>query len=128
MSRDRGNSNRGWYPQWLVSTMLVGVVIVGAMTRWALLHSVCDLKVIKMNMCRGLNREITLYEFKLGHKIVDATKNIFCAKNEGAVDHSIVTWWFKNFAQVARNSTIWQCQVGLKQWISSLYSKPYRKI
>ena len=29
-----------------------------------------------------------LYKFKLGHKVTETTKNIYCAKDEGAVDHS----------------------------------------
>ena len=28
------------------------------------------------------------YEFEMGHNIMEATKNISCAKGEGAVDHS----------------------------------------
>ena len=35
-----------------------------------------------------------LYEFKLGHKAMEVTKNIYCVKGESAVDHSIVTRWF----------------------------------
>ena len=32
-----------------------------------------------------------LYAFELGHNAIDATKNICCAKDEGTVDHNLVT-------------------------------------
>ena len=44
-----------------------------------------------------------LYESKLGHNIVEATKNICCAKGEGAVDHSTITRWFKKFCSSSKN-------------------------
>ena len=37
------------------------------------------------------------YEFELSHNATKATKNICYAKNEGAVDPSTVTRWFKKF-------------------------------
>ena len=46
-----------------------------------------------------------------------ATQNICCAKGESTVDHSTIIWWFKNFAWVARISTIRQSQQGLKPLI-----------
>ena len=44
-----------------------------------------------------------LYKFKLGHNATKATKRICCAKSEGAVDHRIVTRWFKKFYLVCKN-------------------------
>ena len=44
-----------------------------------------------------------VYEIKLGHNIVETTKNICCAKGEGAVDHSIVSRWFKKFCSDCKN-------------------------
>ena len=41
-----------------------------------------------------------LYELKLGHNAVRTTKNIYCAKGEGIVDHSTVTKWLKKFCLV----------------------------
>ena len=38
-----------------------------------------------------------LYGFKLSHNTAEVTKNICYAKDEGAVDHSTVTKWFKKF-------------------------------
>ena len=44
-----------------------------------------------MYVQRNLIQQVTLYEFKRGHNAADATKNICCAKDEGAVDHSTIT-------------------------------------
>ena len=49
-----------------------------------------------MNMQHSLILELTLYDFKLGHNIAEAIKNI-CAKSEGTIDLSTVTRWFKKF-------------------------------
>ena len=38
-----------------------------------------------------------LYETELGNKAVKATKNIYCVKSDGTVDHSIEARWFKKF-------------------------------
>ena len=62
-------------------------MIVGALTRNALFHSVCDLKAAQINTQTSLIREFVLYEFELGHYAAEATKNI-C---EDTVDHSTVT-------------------------------------
>ena len=40
---------------------------------------------------------------KLGHNAPEATKNICCAKDEGTVDHSIVTRWLKKFRLGCKN-------------------------
>ena len=42
--------------------------------------------------------------FNVGHDALKATKNICCAKNEGAIDLTTVTRWFKKFCLVARTS------------------------
>ena len=55
-------------------------MVISALTRPALLHSVCDLKVTLMNAQCSL-----LYEFELSHKTAEETKNICWAKGEGAV-------------------------------------------
>ena len=46
--------------------------------------------------CR-LIRELTLYEFEQSYNAAETTKSICCAKDEGAVDLSTVTSWFKKF-------------------------------
>ena len=56
-----------------------------------------------------------LYKFEEGHKVKKETKNINCAKDEGAVDHHTITRWLKNFIPTARTSTIRQDHVSLKQ-------------
>ena len=50
-----------------------------------------------------------LYDSKLSHKAADATKNISCAKGEGAA-----TRFSRNFIQVAKISMISKGQIGLK--------------
>ena len=61
---------------------VVGSIVVdGALTCCALLHSMCDLKDTKMNMQHSLLRELTFYEFEMVHKSAEATKNIFSAKS-----------------------------------------------
>ena len=51
----------------------------------------CDLKATQMNMQYSLIWDLMIYKFELGHKAMEATKNVCCAKDEGAVDHSTVT-------------------------------------
>ena len=67
------------------------IVLVGALTHCVLLHSMCDLKAAQINVQRCLIWELMPYEFELVHNTVEATKNICCAKGEGAVDHRTVT-------------------------------------
>ena len=72
-------------------------MVVGALTRTALLHSMCDLKSVQMKVQHTLIRELTLYELELAHNAAEATKNICCVKGEGTVDNSTVTKSFKKF-------------------------------
>ena len=44
-----------------------------------------------------------LHEFKLGRNATKATKSICCAKDEGVIDHSILTKWFKKFCSGYKN-------------------------
>ena len=53
-------------------TVVGSIVIIGVQT--------CDLKIIHMNMQCNLIWEFRLFKFKLGHNIVEETKNIFRAK------------------------------------------------
>ena len=77
--QDQSSSNCGRYLLWLV----VLTIVVGVLTFCALLHSMC---VFRTTLIQKLRH----YEFKL-----EATKSISCAENEGAVNHTTVTRWFK---------------------------------
>ena len=107
--------------QAVVGICFVGIVVVGALTHLALLHSVSELKAIK-NAQESQIRGLILYEVKLGHKAVEASKNI-CSKDEGAFDVGSVTRLFKKFVRVAQTSMIRQSQVGPKLWIPKPCSK-----
>ena len=48
-----------------------------------------------------------LYDFRLGHNAMEATKNICCVKGEGAVDPNIVTRWLKKFCKNLDNQAKW---------------------
>ena len=43
-----------------------------------------------------------LYDLELSQNAAEDTKNICCAKDGVAVDHSTVTWWLKNFCMGCR--------------------------
>ena len=58
-----------------------------------------------------------IYEFDLGNKVNEATRNICRVKCEGAVDHAT------NFARFAITKKIRLDQVGLKGLIPRLCSK-----
>ena len=90
-----------------VQASVVGsIVVVGVLKHFALLHSMQDLKATQINIQCCLIQELILYKFVLGHNTTEAIKNICCAKSEVTVTLSSVTRWFKNFAQIARTSTI----------------------
>ena len=49
--------------------------------RWhVLLHSVCNLKAIEMNIQASLIQELLLFGFEVGHNAEEATKNIFATE------------------------------------------------
>ena len=56
--------------------MVGSIIIVGALTRSALIRTVCHKKVAQINVQRCLIRERLLYEFKLADKAVEATRKI----------------------------------------------------
>ena len=74
------------------------IILVGALTLCALLHSELNLKAawVKVQL------ELLLYEFELGHNATKATKNICCAKDHAFV-HSTETRWFKKFHSGSKN-------------------------
>ena len=55
--------------------------------------SVFELNASQMNVQRNQIQKLILYELELGNNAAEETKNIFCAKGEGAVDHNTVTRW-----------------------------------
>ena len=85
--------------------MVDSIVVIGVLT-YALLYSLCDLKAAQMKVQHSLSQECMLYKCELGHIAMEVTKNICCVKGEGAVDHSTITKWLKNFTLVVRSSMI----------------------
>ncbi len=50
-------------------------MVVGALTRRALLYSVWDLKAAQMKVQRSLIRELMLYVFELGYNFAEPSKS-----------------------------------------------------
>ena len=109
----------------VVPAVIGSIVVVGVLT---LLQSVYNLKAAQMNVKCSLMHKFMLYEFELGHNTAEPTKNIYCVKGDGTVDHSTVIRWFKNCAWVGWTSMIKQNQIGQKLRISRLCSKPWKQI
>ena len=77
--------------QTMESIHMVGsIMVVGAQTCYTLIHFMCDLKAIQMNVQCSLIQEFMLYEFKLDHNAAEATKNICDVKDKSVVDYSKV--------------------------------------
>ena len=55
--------------------MVGSILIVGALTRCALIHSMCDSKTAQNNMQCNLIGKLAFHEFELGHYAVEAAKN-----------------------------------------------------
>ena len=55
------------------------------------------MKALQMNVQHCLIQKIMLYKFEWGHKAMEENENIFCVKDEGAVDLSTVSRSFKKF-------------------------------
>ena len=72
-------------------------MVIGVLTRYALLPFISDLKAEQMNVQHNLIQEHMLCKFQQCHKIAKVTKNIYCMKSEGVVNHSMVTRLFKKF-------------------------------
>ena len=107
------------FKPWGIPAVVASIVIIGTLTRYALLHFVCGLKIKQMNMQCSLIRELMVYEFEVGHKSTEATKNICWAKVESAIlDHSTVTKWFKKLRWVHKNLD-YQAKLGRPKTIDS---------
>ena len=83
-------------------------MVVGVLTHYALLHSICDLKAMYMNVPCSLIQVFMLYKFEQGHHAAKSTKNICCVKGWRHIDHSIDG--SRNFTQIARTLVIRQGQ------------------
>ena len=59
-----------------------------------------------MSVKCSLIQKLMFYKFKLGYNATEVAKNFGCAKDEGAVNHSIVTRWFKKFCSCYKNLNI----------------------
>ena len=81
----------------------IQATVISALPPCVLLHPVRALNATQMNVQPCLIREPELYEFKLRHYVVDATKNICFEKGEGALDQSTATRWFKIFHSACKN-------------------------
>ena len=73
------------------------MVIVGALTRRALLYSLSYFKVTQKNM------QFMLYEFKPGNNATKTSRNICCAESQGAVNHCKVSRQLKKFRSGCKN-------------------------
>ena len=65
-------------------------------------------------------QELMVHKFEMGHNITKATKNICWMKDEGTVDHSMITRWLK-FYLGCKN---FDDQVSPKLWILNKFYKP----
>ena len=75
------------------------IVVVGALTRCALLHSECDFKVTKLNVQHSLIQELMLHEFEHSAEVI---KNIYCTKKmktQWIKEHK----WLKKFPSYNKN-------------------------
>ena len=71
-----------------VPVVVGSVVVVGVLTRCALLHYVCNLKTAQITVQRGLILKLMLSGFELGYNALEAIKTIRCMKGTGAFDLS----------------------------------------
>ena len=83
--------------------MVSSTQIVGTLTHCALIYSMCNFKASQMNLQCSLIWKLIFNELEVDHNAVEATKNICCAKDEDAVNHSAVTRWFKKFCKGCKN-------------------------
>ena len=98
------------------------IMLAGMLIHWALLYSRCDLTATEMNIQCSLIKELMLYEFKMGHNVTEATKNICCVKSEGTFDQNTVNRRFKNFCTGCKK--IRQGWVGLKLNSEAMTANP----
>ena len=71
-----------------MESICYGIVVVGTLTHCAMLQSMYDLKSTQVNTQHSLIQQLILYEFKLGHNVIEVAKNN-CTKCKDAADHRI---------------------------------------
>ena len=86
-----------------IPAVLCSIVVVCTLTCCAMLPSVCALKAAHTNVQLNLIRELRLYVFETGHNNVKATKTIYWAKRDNAVDQSAVTRWLNKVHSSCKN-------------------------
>ena len=64
-----------------VQAVVGNIVVVGTLTCYVLLYSVCDLKAAWINMPYSLIQELILYEFNLSHDAVEENQKTFMVQN-----------------------------------------------
>ena len=82
----------GVYITWLkqlklgkVSAMVGSILVIVVPIRFALVHSVFNLKAAQINIQHSLIWKLTIYVFELSYDAVRETKNIFSKKDEDTV-------------------------------------------
>ena len=88
---------------WYVPKVFGSIKVVGALTRYALLHALWNLKAVPINAQYRLSMEIRLYEIELGHHATEATKIICWTKGKVAVNYNTVIKWLKKFLTSCKN-------------------------
>ena len=85
----------------------------------------CVLKGSQINVQHSLIQKLQLNEFELGHNTAETTKNIYCVKSKGAVNHSnqMVQELSLRLKKKQNPTTIRQGQLGIKPWIPKLFPK-----
>ena len=92
-----------------VGAVVGEIVVVGTLTRCALLPRASDLKAAQIKL-----QQILIWEFTFN--TAEHLKDIFWVKSDG------VSW--RNFARLAKSLMTKQNQIGIKPWIPMLCSKP----
>ena len=62
---------------WKINTMVCSILVVGTLIHCALVHFVCGLKAVQMNVQFSLIWEFLLYELKLNHNSTEAQPKTF---------------------------------------------------
>ena len=81
-------------------------------------------EICMMNVPCSLIQKLMVYEFKLDHDATEATKNIWCSKDESTVNDSTVTRWFKKFCFYYKNNM--DSEIMLRVIKTNLVSKTLR--
>ena len=95
----------------------------------------CNLKAAQINKQCSLIHKFLFYEFELGHKAAETTKNICCSKGEKAVIHSTISRLCKKFCSGCQNHSDqaksakpknMDSKAILQAWVKNLASSTWR--